>query len=171
MIDANLTYAAIRNRGITRRFLFCETELEPVFSHETFDVLGFYGFGSGEELGRHVKEYDNISVKVTPLSIIEGGASEAIISLKMQQPIQTLVGFFTTNNGDYHLIEQVPEGSPDGIILDSVPQIYWPYYTQLGDRKRAHDLCKSLCRKHILFDSHTEQIDVLNRYARLAASI
>jgi hypothetical protein len=168
MVDAKFIYAALRNRGVTRRFLFCKTEEIPHFGHNTFDFLFFFGFGTGEYTGLYPMEYDIIRVRRKLLDAnAPDGFNESYISELFKRPTDGFVGFMTNKDGEYTVLEYDPEGIP----ISHIPEFHWPYYTQLGDKDRAYSAIQTMKKRHVLFDTLQEQNDVMERYARLAVAI
>jgi hypothetical protein len=160
---AELTYAAFRLRGATRRYLFCRTDEKPHFGDNTFDFLGYFGFGSGEFGGEHPQQFDGLRVKVQVFTDPEFAL--AYISTLMTQPTDGFSGFFTHDGYTFHVVTEDAEGVP----LTHLKALNWHYYTNVGGSKKlAHDHIVTLNRRHVLFATYEEQSALLTRYAKLA---
>lgn len=169
---AELTYAVIRLRGATRRYLFCRTEEKPYFGEPSFDFMSYFGFGSGEFEGEHPPEFDNLRVRVEPL---EFGAGEDSVGLKkaalanwFSRPTDGFSGFFTHDGIHFFTMKQ----DDDGVPLTHLKALNWHYYTNIGgDRKTALSHLAAMDRRHFLFKTYEEQSTLLGRYAELAVAI
>lgn len=168
MVDAKFIYAALRNRGTTRRFLFCKTEEIPHFGHNTFDFFFFFGFGTGEYVGLYPKEYDLIRVRKEVLSVdAPEGYNESYIANLFKQPTDGFVGFYVDPDREFVVLHEDKEGIP----ISHIAEFHWPYYTQLGDKDRAYSAMQTMKKRHVIFDTMEEQQRVLEMYSRLAVAI
>lgn len=165
---AELTYAALRVNGSTRRYLLCRTEEKPHFGDPTFDFLGYFGFGSGEFEGQHPLAFDHIRVKAVKLTVEDPEYNLTFLAERMSHPTDAFSGFYTTDGKTFYLL--VPDDK--GTSLAHLPELYWAYYTNIGgDRETAYAHLRTLNRRHILFATPEEQDQLLTAYAQLAASI
>lgn len=158
---ATLTYAAFRNDGSTRRFLFCKTEEKPHFGDPTFDFLAYFGFGSGELGSRLPHDYVDLRVKEFQL-----GREEALVEIYklFTKPTDAFSGFFTADGDLFTILVEHPEGK----LLFELPELNWHYYTQIGgDRHTAKAHIGALSRRHILFERAETQQRLLNEYKEL----
>ena len=167
---AELTYAVIRLRGATRRYLFCRTDEKPRFGEPSFDFMGYFGFGSGEFEGEHPPEFDKIRVTATVFKPIANnpGIAKAYLSQYMSQLTDGFLGFYTTDGETFHILKE----DPDGVSLTHLKALNWHYYTNIGGtRESAVSHMSALNRRHFLFKTYEEQSDLLKKYVLLAAAI
>lgn len=166
---AELTYAALRYRGATRRYLFCRTEETPRFGDPSFDFMGYFGFGAGEFEGEHPPRLDAFRVRTEALSPgpIEG-FNKVLLANWMTEPTDEFRGFYTTDGLTYHKMILDPEG----VLVPHLKALNWHYYTNIGsDRGTAVDHIMTLNRRHFLFETYDEQSRILLSYAEMAAAI
>ncbi len=169
MFPAELTYAAIRWQGATRRFMFCLTEEKPRFGVPSFDFMGYFGFGSGEYEGKHPMEYDSIRVRTLELNpSAPQGVNLAWLDNWFSEPTQDLRAFYTTDGEHFHLIIQ----DDNGVSLTHLKALNWNYYTNIGgDRNTAHSHVMAMSRRHFLFETYEEQTNLLLKYAELTKAL
>lgn len=166
---AELTYAVIRLRGATRRYLFCKTDEKPRFGDPSFDFMGYFGFGSGEFEGEHPPEFNDIRVKTSVVAVSgEDGVAKAYLSKYMSQLTDGFLGFYTTDGETFHIMKE----DPDGVSLTHLKALNWHYYTNIGGtRESAVSHMSTLNRRHFLFETYEEQSNILQKYVLLAAAI
>ena len=151
--DVALHYAYLRANGKHYRILTTNfPQLIP--GHETSDVFGFFGLGSGEFWGPRI---DGLEDGVTVLEIPD---TEAALMMWKDSP--RFLGF----------IDAAPQHSPMVILNGGEKSVYelpinWEVYTQLGDKQLATETLETLSRRWICYPEPTQYDRRISDFLRL----
>lgn len=162
-MDLQPTFVSLRIRGGIRRYLLTTPSVKPHHGHKVFDLMMYFGFGSGELHSRLPPEFEGLRVRVEQLPS-DLSAAKSVLAYTMSKPTDRFSGFFTRDCKTlYQLIED-----PDGVPLYKLKDLDWSYYTAIGgNRQIAVSHLMALNRTHITFDTHEEQSTLFKGYCEL----
>lgn len=142
--DVAFHYAYIKGNNTHYRILTTNFP-QLIAGHETSDIFGFFGLGSGEFWGPRIEGLED---GVTTVEIPD---TEAALMMWRESP--RFVGF----------IDAAPHHQPMVILSGGDKSVYelpinWEVYTQLGDKLLATDTLRTLSRRWCCYPT-PEQYD------------
>lgn len=151
--DVAFHYAYIRAQGHDYRILTTNFP-QLIAGHETSDLFGFFGLGSGEFWGPRIEGLDE------GVSVVEMPDTEAALMMWRESP--RFIGF----------IDAEPQHRPMVILRGGEKSIYelpinWEVYTQLGDKLLATDTLLTMSRKWVCYPTPEEYDSRLSDILRL----
>lgn len=162
-MDLQPTLVSLRIRGGIRRYLLTSPPVKPHYGYPVFDLMAFFGFGSGELHSTLPSEFEHLRLRVEELPK-EVSAAKSIIAYTMSKPTDKFSGFFTRDCQTFYQLIEDPEGSP----IYKLKELDWSYYTAIGgNRDVAVSHLMSLNRRHITFDTHEQQTALFKGYCDL----
>jgi hypothetical protein len=148
-----LHYAYIKSGGKHYRILASNFP-QLIAGHETSDIFGFFGLGSGEFWGPRIEGLEE------GVSVVEIPNTEGALMLWRESP--RFIGF----------IDAEPHHRPMVILKGGDKSVYelpinWEVYTQLGDKLLATDMLRTLSRRWCCYPTPEEYDSRLSDILRL----
>lgn len=149
-VETRFQFLHMRYHSEYNRYLFCSCSVEPRFGITQFDVMAYFGFGSGEFHSIYPAYADKVKVSVSEVCNVDDLTEELASTLRRKMGKNDVYGILYDDGVVYEI--EADESSDS--TLSSL-HLNWTYYTSLGSTEHADDVLKTFRRTGKFFNEES----------------